>query len=86
MKRNVCIRHHCNIHNFVEINPGVTVSGHVSVGQGKIIGCGAVIMNGISIGENTAIGMGSVVTKDIPDNVIAFGNPCKVVRDNEVRT
>lgn len=86
VKRKVSIGHHCNIDDFVEINPGVTLSGHVNVGQGTIIGSGAVIRNGISIGENTVIGMGSVVTKDIPDNVIAFGNPCKVVRENEVRT
>lgn len=85
IKRKVSIGHHCTIEDFVEINPGVTVSGHVTVGAGAIIGSGAVIRNGITIGENSVIGMGSVVTKDIPDHVIAFGNPCKVVRENPVR-
>ena len=36
------------------------------------------------IGKNSIIGAGSVVTKDIPDNVIAYGNPCKIIRKNEV--
>lgn len=43
--------------------------------------CGSVIIcQGVTIGENTTIGAGSVVTKDIPDNVFAAGNPCKVIR------
>lgn len=85
IKRKVSIGHHCQIKDFVEINPGVTVSGHVTISEGTIIGSGAVIRNGITIGENSVIGMGSIVTKDIPDNVVAFGNPCKVVRENPVR-
>ncbi len=44
------------------------------------IGAGALIMPGVTIGENTVIGAGSVVTKDIPANVVAVGNPCKVMR------
>ena len=39
------------------------------------------VMPGVTIGENSIIGAGSVVTKDIPANVIAFGNPCKVYRE-----
>lgn len=44
------------------------------------LGAGVVVLPGITIGENTVIGAGSVVTKDIPANVIAVGNPCKVLR------
>ena len=44
------------------------------------IGANAVILPGITIGENSVIGAGSIVTKDIPANVVAFGNPCRVVR------
>ena len=44
-------------------------------------GANAMVMPGVSIGENSIIGAGSVVTKDIPANVIAFGNPCKVYRE-----
>ncbi|MDE7062278.1 MAG: hypothetical protein K2O73_03420, partial [Lachnospiraceae bacterium] len=42
---------------------------------------GAIIMPGVTIGDNTVIGAGSVVTKDIPANVVAVGNPCRVMRD-----
>lgn len=45
------------------------------------IGASAVILPGVTIGENSIIGAGSVVTKDIPPNVIAVGNPCKVLRE-----
>lgn len=50
------------------------------------IGANSIIMKGVTIGENTLIGAGSVVTKDIPPNVVAVGNPCKVIRqlDEEV--
>lgn len=86
IKRSASIGHHCKIGEFVEINPGVTISGQVTVGAGSIIGSGAVVRNGITIGKNSVVGMGSVVTKDIPDGVVAFGNPCEVVRENKVRT
>lgn len=45
------------------------------------IGAGAVVLPGVSIGENTVIGAGSIVTKDIPANVVAVGNPCRVLRE-----
>ena len=46
------------------------------------IGGGAIILPGVTIGDNVVIGAGSIVTKDIPDNVIAAGNPCRVIRAN----
>ncbi len=45
------------------------------------IGAGAIILPGVTIGENSVIGAGSVVTKDIPANVVAVGNPCKVIKN-----
>ncbi len=53
----------------------------VSIGKNCWIGAGVLIMPGITIGDNTVIGAGSVVTKDIPPNVVAVGNPCKVMRE-----
>ncbi len=53
----------------------------VKIGRNCWIGAGAVIVPGVTIGENTVIGAGSVVTKDIPANVVAVGNPCRVLRE-----
>ncbi|MGM0945876.1 MAG: acetyltransferase [Bacteroidota bacterium] len=83
IKRSASIGHHCNLGDFVNINPGAVLSGYVNVGFGTEIGSGTVISNNVSIGEKCLIGAGSVVTKDIPDGVVAFGNPCRVVRPNE---
>ena len=52
----------------------------VHIGRNCWIGAGAVIVPGVSIGDNTVIGAGSVVTKDIPSDVVAVGNPCRVLR------
>lgn len=53
----------------------------VHIGRNCWIGAGAIIIPGITIGDNTVIGAGSVVTKDIPANVVAVGNPCRVIRE-----
>lgn len=53
----------------------------VHIGNNVWIGAGAVILPGVTIGNNTVIGAGSVVTKDIPANVVAVGNPCRVLRE-----
>lgn len=52
----------------------------VTIGDNVWIGGNSVIFPGVTIGNNVTIGAGSVVTQDIPDNFLAFGNPCKVVR------
>ena len=52
----------------------------VHIGRNCWIGAGAVIMPGVTIGDNSVIGAGSVVTRDIPENVVAFGTPCRVIR------
>lgn len=53
----------------------------VHIGKNCWLGAGAIVLPGVSIGDNTVIGAGSVVTKDIPSNVVAVGNPCKVLRE-----
>lgn len=53
----------------------------VHIGKNCWLGAGVLVMPGVTIGDNTVIGAGSVVTKDIPANVIAVGNPCKVLRE-----
>ena len=52
----------------------------VYIGDNVWIGAGVIIVPGIRIGKNSVIGAGSVVTKDIPNNVVAVGNPCKILR------
>ena len=59
-----------------------TQTAPVIIGNNVWIGGGVIILPGVTIGNNVVIGAGSVVTKNIPDNVIAYGNPCKVVKDN----
>ena len=61
-------------------NSGYEYGIAVTIGDNVWIGGNAVIMPGVTIGSNVVIGGGSVVTKDVPDNVIAAGNPCKVIR------
>ena len=53
----------------------------VRIGRNCWIGAGAILLPGVTVGDNTVIGAGSVVTKDIPANVVAVGNPCRVLRE-----
>lgn len=53
----------------------------VHIGKNVWLGAGVVVCPGVTIGDNSVIGAGSVVTKDIPDNVVAYGNPCRVARE-----
>lgn len=53
----------------------------ITIGNNVWIGAGVQVMPGVTIGDNTVIGGGSIVTKDIPSNVVAVGNPCKVLRE-----
>lgn len=55
----------------------------VKIGNDVWIGGRAVILPGVTIGENSVIGAGSVVTRDIPANVVAVGNPCRVIKTVE---
>ena len=53
----------------------------VHIGRNCWLGAGVIVLPGVSIGDNSVIGAGSIVTKDIPANVIAVGNPCRVLRE-----
>lgn len=77
------VDHECVIGDFVNICPNTTLCGNVHVGNGSQVCAGSVVIQGISIGNNTTVGAGSVVVKDLPDNVVAYGNPCRVVKSNE---
>jgi maltose O-acetyltransferase len=66
--------------NYKERSSGVEFAKPISIGEDVWIGGSAVICPGVSIGDRSVIGAGSVVTKDIPPDVVAVGNPCKVIR------
>ncbi len=88
----ITIGHHCfigpscgmytAIHPTIaeERNQGLERALPIVIGDNCWIGANVTILPGVTIGSNTIIGAGSVVTKDIPSNVIAVGNPCKVLR------
>ncbi len=59
---------------------GVEYALPVTIGDGAWLGGGAMVCPGVTIGENTVVGAGSVVTRDLPANVVAVGNPCRVMR------
>lgn len=66
-----------------ERRSGLEFGAPVTIGEEAWIGGGSIICPGVTIGARTTIGAGSVVTKDIPPDVIAAGNPCRVIRELE---
>lgn len=76
------VEHDCVIEDNVHISPGAVIGGGVKIGRNTHLGIGAVSLQNINIGENSLIGAGSVVTGDIEDNIVAYGVPCKKVRNN----
>ena len=77
---NVSIYTACNSTDPVERNTRREWAEPVTIGDNVWIGGSVTILPGVTIGSNVTIGAGSVVTRDIPDNVVAVGNPCKVIK------
>jgi maltose O-acetyltransferase len=77
-----------NVHIYTATHPidpkqrmdDVEMALPVTIGDNVWVGGGSIINPGVTIGENSVIGSGSVVTKDIPANVVAVGNPCRVIK------
>ncbi|WP_045497471.1 sugar O-acetyltransferase [Vibrio hyugaensis] len=65
------------------VEEGVEFGTPITIGDNVWLGGGVIVCLGVTIGENSVIGAGSVVTKDVPPNVVAAGNPCKVIRSIE---
>lgn len=83
---NVFIAPNCGFHtaghpiDFERRNQGLEYAYPITVGDNVWIGAGVNVLPGVKIGNNVVIGSGSVVTKDIPDDSVAVGNPCRVIR------
>jgi len=76
------VDHEAELGDGVHLAPGAILAGCVSVGEYTLIGPGATVLPRVKIGRNVIIGAGSVVTRDIPDDVVAYGAPAKVQRTN----
>jgi len=77
------IEHGCCINGFTHIGPGAVLCGDVKIGAHTHVGANATIIQGVIIGDNSMIGAGSIVVHDVPNKVVAYGSPCKVVKSNE---
>ena len=74
------IDHDNEIGDYAHISPHATLCGEVTVGEGAWIGAGTVVKQCTKIGRWSIIGAGAVVVDDIPDGVLAYGNPCRIIR------
>ena len=77
---NALIGHNCVIHRNCQISSMVVVGGDSEIGEGTYVAQSVPIKENIKIGANSVIGMGAVVLRDIPENVIALGNPARAMR------
>lgn len=77
------IEHDCKIGDHCHVAPGVHISGEVEIEDLAFIGIGSTVIQGIKIGKNATIGAGSVVIRNVPENVIAVGNPARVIKNKD---
>jgi sugar O-acyltransferase (sialic acid O-acetyltransferase NeuD family) len=77
---NASVDHECLLDSGVHIAPGATLCGGVQVGKNSMVGAGSVVLPRVTIGKNVIVGAGSVVTKDIPNGVVVFGSPAKIIK------
>lgn len=75
------VEHDNIIHDFASISAGSITGGYVTIGKFSAITLGVTVLDRIEIGENTVVGAGSLVIKSLPDNVLAYGNPAKIIRN-----
>jgi len=80
VNKNSTISHDAVVGDGVHICPGVSVGGKAHIGTASWIGIGSCVIDRVTIGSGSFIGAGSVVVKDIPDSVLAYGNPAHVIR------
>ncbi|MGA8832629.1 MAG: acetyltransferase [Desulfomonilaceae bacterium] len=76
------VGHQTQLGKYVRLNPKVSVAGNVSLEDGTYVGSGATIIQGLRVGYNSVIGAGSVVLRNLPENVVAVGNPAAVIKSS----
>ena len=74
------IEHDCKIANYASVSAGSIMGGYVEMEEFSAITLGVTIMDRIKIGRNSVVGSGSLVINDLPENVLAYGNPAKIIR------
>jgi len=74
------IEHDCVIEEFASVSAGSIMGGYVRIGKFSAITLGVTVLDRLTIGENSVIGSGSLVLKNVPDNVLAHGNPINKIR------
>ncbi len=75
------VEHDCYIDDFASISAGSITGGYVKLGKFSSITLGVTVVDRLEIGKNTVVGSGSLVTKSLPDNVLAYGSPAKIIRN-----
>jgi sugar O-acyltransferase (sialic acid O-acetyltransferase NeuD family) len=74
------VDHDCRLEQFSSIGPGVHLGGNVAIGELTAVGIGANVKHKICIGSRTVVGAGALVLADLPDNILAWGSPARVIR------
>lgn len=77
------VEHDCFIDKFSSISAGSVTGGFVKLGKFSAITLGVTVIDRVEIGENTVVGSGALVVKSLPDNVLAYGNPAKIIRERK---
>lgn len=80
MNRSSSIGHHTSIGEFTTINPNTHIAGNCVIGKNVQIGMSVTIIDGITVGNNVIIGANSFINKDVPDNVLIYGSPAKIIK------
>lgn len=77
------LEHNCYMEEFAHLSAGSVTGGKVRIGRFSAITLNVTIIDRITIGENTVVGSGSLVLNDLPDNVLAYGNPASIIRERK---
>lgn len=84
LNNNASIDHDCQMSPFSSLAPGCVTGGGVRIGSFSALLIGACVSNNITIGDNTVVGGCSFVNRDLPDSVLSYGVPCKVISSRSV--